>query len=128
MSVAGEASAATTTMRQIGASVGIAVIGAVFAGAFMSMIISNIQADPALASTAKQNYISHLQDINIGSGNFGMNLPSDVKVDIDKAIVGAAKQTFLVSFFFILAGIILSLFIQGPKSMNESGPVHGTAE
>ncbi len=118
--VAGEASAAATTVRQIGASVGVAILGAVFAGAFIANASSILASDASITPAVRQDFLSHVNAINIGSGNFGMDVPHEVKNDIDNGLVDAVKKTLLISLAFVFVGVGASLFISGPESARKS--------
>jgi EmrB/QacA subfamily drug resistance transporter len=124
---AGEASAASATFRQVGASIGVAIMGTVLAGAIISNIQLNVQSDTLIPSDIKNTVILSLDKVNIESGQINISnqeipqqLQSPIKRDVDDAIMAASKKTLRVTTIFIFIGAILSLFIPGkPKSESQ---------
>ncbi len=115
---AGEASATNATVRQIGTSIGVAVIGAVLATTLTTGITDRIQADPSIPSAAKGAIVSTLNNVTIESGATGAlpkNLPppisTAIKNDINRAFVDATRRALGVGLVFILAGGLFSLLI-----------------
>jgi rubredoxin len=70
LSDAGEASAASVTIRQIGASIGVAVIGAVLAAAFVTNATAIITSDKTLPGGLKAAVIRNMGGVNFDSGRF----------------------------------------------------------
>lgn len=114
-SLSGEASAVNTTIRQIGTSIGIAVIGVVFSNAIATHIPENIKADSAIPSPAKEEIIHATKDITPESGSKNITFPEtlskSVKNDINKALVTASKNALFYSLIFTAGGMVISLFI-----------------
>lgn len=117
--LAGEASAMSVTLREIGTAVGIAFIGAIFSGVIDVEIARTIQNDSALADNAKPAIIETMKNIDIESGTIDMSaVPSadvdTLQADIDVAITVAARRAFEVSFMCVLIAIFLALSL--PKN------------
>lgn len=62
LSLAGEASAANATVRQIGAAVGIAIFGLIFSLSFKQTLITELKADTEMPPIAKYFIVSGLAD------------------------------------------------------------------
>jgi EmrB/QacA subfamily drug resistance transporter len=115
---AGEASALNSTVRQIGSSIGSAIIGVVLAGTVVANISSNIHADSKLPTLVKQQVIVHLQSVSPESGqmpatphNAPQSMVKSIKTDVDQALVSSSKNSLFVGFLFIVLGTVLSLFL-----------------
>ncbi|MFH1510139.1 MAG: MFS transporter, partial [Candidatus Woesearchaeota archaeon] len=64
--MAGEASAASMTMRQIGAGTGVAVLGAIFASVFLTGLFAAVSTDSTIPNQEKASIIENLKDIQAG--------------------------------------------------------------
>lgn len=123
-SLAGEASGANATMRQVGSAIGIAVIGAVFTSALTLGITDRINADLAIPEPAKQKIIevAHESSTQLGSQNSQSTLPPSVvvaiKSDINESLVSASKAAVGMAFVFVLAGSVASLVIPAQKEVH----------
>jgi EmrB/QacA subfamily drug resistance transporter len=116
--VAGEASAGSITMRQVGASIGVAVIGAVLATTLTTNVSRNIESSKVIPPEAQGTIVSQLSNVDVESGQgaqLEMSLPpavaGAVKKAVDRALVSSAQATTLVAFFFILGGALLTVFL-----------------
>ena len=123
---AGEASAASATFRQVGASIGVAIIGTILASAVVTNIQSNIETDQQIPADIRGTVVSSLENIDIESGQiniFNNKIPQDlripIKTDIDNAIITAAKKTLTIAGFFIVAGAISAFFIRPKRDEEE---------
>ena len=132
LSVASESSATSITMRQIGFSISIAVVGTLLASALISDVTSTIIADPAIPDAAKVTIISKLQTIDIESGNLSLNasIPSGVyaavKQDLEKSLTEATQSSILSVSFFTVGVAILGFFLPGTiKEQYTKGPSEG---
>ncbi len=118
LKVAGEASAASATMRQVGASLGTAVIGAILVGSLVFNIAGTIHSDTSLTPSVQQDVISNIGHIDVESGqisNAAPNAPKEMQVqirdDINKALSSATRSALTVSFVFVFLGAIISFFL-----------------
>ncbi len=118
----GEASAASNTIRQIGTSVGTAIIGAILAASVHSNTVNNIYKDNVIPEKIKPPLLQRIQNINIESGQTS---PSNVnnqtialyiKNDIQSALVSASKDALLIALLFITTGAVVSLFIPNSQT------------
>ncbi len=128
LQLAGEASAANATMRQIGSSIGTAIIGTILATSLTMRLDTYIKQDTHISPVIKQPIIAQLKNINIESQGqsysvSGINrfpaIASSVKNDVNQSIVDASKEAFKNALFFMLAGTILSAFIPSTKKGSE---------
>ena len=116
--VAGEASAASVMMRQIGSSIGVAIIGAFFVSAIAQSITTTVQADTTVPAQVQSGFLEHLGSLDIEAGQTGtmdQQLPpvvaASLKQDVDQGIVDASKHTITVTAYFVLAAALLSFFL-----------------
>lgn len=124
--LAGEASAVNATMRQIGSSIGIAVLGTIFASSLASNIPQNIKADLSIPSSAKMQIIEGFKDISIESGakpdsvfeNQFPQIASSVKKDVSEAVADSTKDALSYGLIFTIAGTFCSLFIPNTKPVS----------
>jgi hypothetical protein len=117
-SLAGEASALNSTVRQIGSSVGSAIIGVVLAGTVVTNITANTHNDGKVPSLVKQQVIVHLQTISPESGQMPAtprqappHIAESIKTDVNQALVSSSRNALLVGLLFIILGTVLSLFL-----------------
>jgi len=122
--LAGEASAANTTMRQVGTSIGIAVIGTVLAGSLATNIQANVKSDTRIPDVAKGQILESVKKVSIESGKAeNQNLPSSpqvggfVKEDINQSLVDSARKSFNVALVFVVIGSVISLLIPPTKKV-----------
>ncbi len=127
--VAGEASATMNTVRQVGASIGIAIIGAMLAGSLITNITANVQADSAIPTAVKQQITQNIGQLDVEGGQLGSvgsNLPPHVltalKADINNAIIVSARTALGASSVFIVLGAALSFLIPSPKREDAGRP------
>ncbi len=114
--VAGEASATSITIRQIGFALGIALVGAILASTLHTSIQKNVQMDPKIPDSMKSKIINALENIDIESGDVTPNLPlsqditSAIRSDVNSAIVSASKSAFTLTLVAsILAAVVAYL-------------------
>lgn len=122
--LAGEASGANATMRQVGSSIGIAIIGAVLTTTLTTRLADNIRADSFIPDVAKERIISATSNT---STQFTSQAPingipaeivSAVKADSNQALVDSSKEAIMIAFGFILLGAICSLLIPEQKDIH----------
>lgn len=124
VSLAGEASGANATMRQVGASIGIAVIGAVLTSTLNTKIAANIRDDSFIPSVAKERIISSAETSSTQLnqqgqvGNFSQSVTNAVEADVKAAIASASKGAVGVAGIFVLLGAFASLLIPAQKEIH----------
>lgn len=123
--LAGESSAASATIRQVGTSIGIAVIGVVLAGSLTTNISHNIQSDATIPMIAKTSILQQVQHLSAESGQKAslppgtpQQITNAVKIDINQAMVDAAKTAMQVALIFVFIGACMSLFIPNTKPLS----------
>jgi EmrB/QacA subfamily drug resistance transporter len=115
--IAGEASAASITMRQIGSAGGIAIIGAFLASSLSARMVDSITSDSNIPSSLKPNILSQLQNIDIESGqiNFMQALPTSeaeyIRNDVEGAVAGAAGASLSITLSLTSLAALISFFL-----------------
>jgi MFS family permease len=114
--VAGEASAMSIAVRQLGFAVGVAVLGSVLAGAVRAHIPPNVRSDASIPQAARPQVVEAMRDIDVESGRIDTSgidpqLVPYVKKDVDRALATAARLTFGVSLALVLIALVLSLLL-----------------
>ncbi len=127
--LAGEASAVNNTVRQVGTSIGVAILGMVLATTLASHIATNIRADAMVPEAAKQPLIAAIKSIDPESGqrpDFGPGTPpqviASVNNDVKDALAAASRYALLTALVFLFAGAVFSIFI---PSGNTNAPQPG---
>ncbi len=123
VSFSGEASGVNATIRQVGTSIGIAIIGVIFARAITTHIPENIQADTHIPSGMKNTLIEKTKNITPGKGQDTLSGPPPiiqaVKNDINNALVTASKDALLYACIFTSGGTLVSLLIPNIPQQKE---------
>ncbi|HSW88294.1 MAG TPA: DHA2 family efflux MFS transporter permease subunit [Candidatus Saccharimonadales bacterium] len=122
LSLAGESSAASATIRQVGTSIGIAVIGVVLASSLTANITNTINSDTVIPVIEKTTMLHQVMHVSLESGKkviFSSKTPTyvanAVNRDIDQSMVTASKTAMNVALFFVFIGAFFSLFIPNTK-------------
>jgi len=121
--IAGEASATSITMRQIGSAIGIAIIGSILASTLLTNVVSNIEANNEIPESYKPDILINLKKIDIESGSFNINtsLPESIQKsiisDIKLSITNAAKTTMNFVSYFILITVFLALLLPNKRKI-----------
>jgi EmrB/QacA subfamily drug resistance transporter len=128
VSVAGEASAVTTTMRQVGASISVAVISAIFLTSLVSNISQGIQADSSIPDALKGEIIAGLGQADIEGGQLGSvfsSLPpqvaASVTADIDRSFADSTRSAMGLGVVFVVLGALASYFIPNVREEASRG-------
>lgn len=114
--LAGQASGMQSTARQLGAALGIAILGTVFAASLVSLTDSGLSEIAALDIQAKDHILAQVAD---SAGWYVEALRywhpdyAPVVAKIDQAIVGAASRAALTALLFFIAGVIQALRLPG---------------
>jgi hypothetical protein len=118
LNVAGEASAISTTMRQVGGSIGIAIIGVILASSLITNVEANVESDPRLPQQVKIDIVEAVKQSGIEAGRINIayqDLPPNVadalRSDINDAISESTRQGLFYGLFFVIAAAVVSLFL-----------------
>ena len=120
----GAGSGANNTLRQVGAALGIAVIGAVLSATLSHSAQARLAGDAKVPDFVKTAIVSSLdQGASIGEGSLqvrgapaGMENSAafqEVGAIVKESFVDAARAGALVASVFVLMGAVSSLFIPG---------------
>ena len=116
--LAGEASAANSTIRQVGTSIGIAVLGLVLATNITSYTNYHVSADWKVPNAAKDTIITSLNNVTLEAGQKPKQSNSvpkfigdAVKTDVKASLTDASSVTLNAAFMFVVLGAIFSLLI-----------------
>jgi EmrB/QacA subfamily drug resistance transporter len=117
---AGEASGVNNTMRQVGSTLGTAIIGAVMLTAISTQLISGINSSPIVPNVIKQNantLVSKQQsNIEFGGGvQTKAVLPKPLKDEITSishsAITYATRESLAYAIGFGLVGLVSTIWL-----------------
>ncbi len=119
--LSGEASAINATARQVGTSVGIAIIGMVLAGAITTGVQNNVKNDSKLPLPVKNKVIESAGSTSFEGGQFSqeeqkapVEIVDAIKSDVENAIVDASKEAIAIATAFIVLGGFISVFTKKP--------------
>lgn len=128
---AGEASGLSTTIRNLGGSLGTAIIGAILVSALVSNMTTGINNSKLLPNPIKDKIIKEVE-VNEQSiteennNNFGSNIPTDISNEINsiknEAVVSANKESLNYTAFFALLTFLISFLIP-KKKIEEENPL-----
>lgn len=120
--IAGESSAVSTTARQVGASVGIAIVGAIFVSTLSVRMAANIKNDPAIPSNKKTMVIQTLSNADIEGGELATinsQLPAGVQgavsKDVEVALASSSDSSYRLALYLTLVGALTSFFLREPE-------------
>ncbi|HVT01724.1 MAG TPA: MFS transporter [Patescibacteria group bacterium] len=126
----GEASGVNGTMRQVGSTLGSAIMGAVLLSVLTSSLISGVNKSTIIPNNAKATVSSMVSsqtsNIEFGIGNNVANrtMPLQIGQEITRisqqATVDANRATLLIGVFFILLGLALSTKLPNSKNIETS--------
>jgi EmrB/QacA subfamily drug resistance transporter len=128
---AGEASGVNNTMRQLGATLGSALIGALLLTTLSTNLANGVKASPVIPTQAKQQIAEAVstQTSNVEFGGGAMldnQLPEPVRREIQnigyQATTGANKTTLAYSLIFIIVGLLASLWLPDFKADHGTAP------
>jgi EmrB/QacA subfamily drug resistance transporter len=122
----GQASATSITMQQIGAAVGVAVIGSLLATSLLSSVVNNVQADAGIPFEAKPAILQNLKNVDVESGKIQVShgnpgIQTAIAHDVHRAIVSAMQSAMQTVFYFLVVIFIISLFLPAVIHEEESG-------
>ena len=113
---AGEASGVSNTFRQIGASLGAAIIGAILLSTILVQLESAVESSARIPPQAKSSITSTLRaqasGLAFGSGEIFAQLPPEVQgqmLDMRRAATTAGiRRAFLYGAIFAILGLLVS--------------------
>jgi EmrB/QacA subfamily drug resistance transporter len=122
----GEASGVNNTFRQIGGTLGTAVIGAVLISSISANLSDGVKNSSVIPEKAKgaiaENVSKQTSNVEFGGGaKFNTPVPQNIKDEITKishqSIADANKKTIKYAAIIALLGIISSLWLKGGVSI-----------
>lgn len=134
---AGQASGINNTLRQIGTSLGSAIIGAVLLTSLSANFVAGIQTDAFLPLSVRPYLIKVVSQetsrIEFGGGqaldpSLSPELSQHVQFIAHQAIADANKEALLYAAFFTLLGFLVAAKLPNAKKIAEAGmnkPVSG---
>lgn len=125
---AGEASGISNTLRQIGSTLGSAVIGSILIASLSTNIIKGINDDLLIPTAAKPEIIkvvsSQKSSIEFGGASISHDVPKMISDQITaiskKATVDSSRESLLFAAFFAFLGLFVASFL--PKKHIETNP------
>jgi EmrB/QacA subfamily drug resistance transporter len=125
----GQASGMQSTFRQVGAAIGIALLGTVLATSLRTGTLDNLEQIPDLPPTAIQGIVDAID------GSAGQALPGIAEMPgsepvveaVSEAFAAAATRTGLVAAAFVLAGLAMSLRLPDVRYADAEPEVEGTS-
>jgi hypothetical protein len=120
---AGQASGLNGTIREVGRSLGAAIIGAVFIGTFISVFTTNLEERSLIPESVKTTPATILNDTNnqyaLVAFAQSANLPQPVKdgitLSLNHSNVAGGKQALLITAIFVTVAFGLSFAL--PKKV-----------
>ncbi len=123
---AGEASGVNNTLRQIGATLGAAVIGAALLTALSTNLIDGINDSKVIPDKAKAQISaevsSQTSNVEFGGGaRIGQNIPQKITDEITlishRATTDSNKMALLYTFFATIVGFLATFFLPRQKNL-----------
>lgn len=128
---AGEASGLSTTIRNLGGSLGTAIIGTILVSSLVSNMIQGVNDSNILPNPLKQEIIGEIEENSQKlTEEDNMNNDSQIPIKIseelknikNKAIVRANKESLNYTALFTVLTLLISLFIP-KKKLKENNPL-----
>ncbi len=121
---AGEASGVNNTLRQVGSTLGTAVIGAAVLTSLVSTLALGIQQSPVLPPEVKAPIVhaisSPTSNIEFGVANFPPNTPPYITEEINglakQASTHASQNAFVYAALFTALALVAAMFLPGHDS------------
>jgi EmrB/QacA subfamily drug resistance transporter len=122
----GEASGVNTTLRQLGATLGSAILGAILLSVLSSSLINGVNASAVIPEQLKPTIVQNINQQSSGiefggpsaisSGNIPPVVSSELTSLGNQATVDGNRASLLYGAFIILAGLLISFGL--PNSQN----------
>jgi len=117
----GAASGVNTTLRQVGATLGSAIMGAILISSLSLGLLNGVNSSPVIPAGLKpalsQAVSQQASNIEFGTSvsTGGTSLPAYISSEIisisHQATVDANRKTFVYSLIFVLFALVLSLWL-----------------
>jgi len=129
---AGEAAGVSNTLRQVGSTLGAAIIGSVMLTALALNMTSGIKASSVIPTSLKpgltQLAVAQTSNIEFGGGvDTSQPLPVAVKSELlaigRQATVDADKRAFIFGALFAFLGLIVSFFLPNSQNIDQAESV-----
>ncbi len=126
---AGEASGINNTFRQLGQTLGSAILGAVLISSLGVNLTSGIMKSTVIPESVKGEIVEKVagatSDIQFGTSNpVPAWLPDEIKAEVysisQQATVDANKTTLVYGSIFMILGFLVSLFLPSKKKEEET--------
>lgn len=134
---AGEASGVNNTLRQVGSTLGSAILGSVLLTSLSTNLVSGIKSSSAIPDPIKQTITDAISkqtsNVEFGSGfQVTSQVPPAIKDEMTaishQATVDANKTTLAYGAFFVLLGIAASFALPGGKQIEKEESVAARPE
>jgi EmrB/QacA subfamily drug resistance transporter len=135
---AGEASGVNNTLRQVGATLGSAIMGAILISTLTANLSNGVAQSSAIPASAKaqisQSFSENASRIEFGNAsNFEGNIPQFIKNELTKIVqtgtTDANKTTLGFGALFVMLGFITSFALPAGKEVEtEQSVAHKTYE
>jgi len=121
---AGEASGLSTTIRNLGGSLGTAIIGTILVSSLATNMISGVNKSKILPDPLKQEVVKDVEkngqkmtqeDINTENSQISQNISGELKNIKNKATVEANKESLNYTAFFTFLTLLISFLIPNKK-------------
>jgi EmrB/QacA subfamily drug resistance transporter len=128
----GEASGVNNTFRQLGQTLGSAILGAILISSLGSNLISGVQASPVIPEQAKpaisQTVNEQASNIEFGENSAALeSIPATIKQELTKithsATTDASRDVTVYGAGFMFLALLSSFFLVGKKKPAEEQPV-----
>ena len=123
----GEASGVNTTLRQVGATLGSAIMGAILISSLSLGLVSGVNSSSVIPAGLKpalgQDVARQASSIEFGTGitTGGSSLPTYISNEIsaisNQATVDASHKTFIYSLIFVVFALLLSLWLPATSNL-----------
>lgn len=131
--IAGEASGINNTTRQLGSSLGSALIGAVFIATIAASVTTGIYGSKVIPVQLKNTLTEQLETKNVGQSDISSQsafanqaVGAELMVIKNQATVDGSKKGLLYTMYFTFAGLAVSFLL--PREMRErDGKTHHAA-
>ncbi len=121
----GEAAGVNNTIRQIGATLGSAIIGSIFISSLTGNIIAKTNASETIPDKVKTNIVQAIKDPNADvefSGGANLISPAntatknEISIIVRQSTVEANKKSLAFGMAFLMLGIITALFLTNSRN------------
>lgn len=132
--LAGEASGINNTLRQVGSSLGSAIIGAALLSGLTANLTSGITTSAIIPQQLKAEFANvvtkQTSNVEFGGGaKISSTLPKPISDEITtishQATVNAAKDSILLGSVFAGIGFLIALFLPNKKKSSSEGSIPG---